>query len=296
MPREAARGRHDLSDLSTDGELDHSERLADELGTPPTRLEGLRERRSSGAPAALRPSPPELSTQSRSMLGSDWVESQDQCLAYASCVFALEHSYVPAGASGSRTPSISKRLRREEAIKDKQVCEASSHLAAGCADYPLNSIEQQHGSFTTTRVAAGSAAGQGIRQGGAGKGSHRCKGVQGALVVKVVTGRNASCAFAWAGISTGVQSSSCASRQELDTTLQVLGIDGVPTDPGVSSPHALAALRRDSSSGFQRLHHSESGGTLRCSAAPIRDSLPTQPAQKGCSRPESLNTMPSLRI
>ncbi len=67
----------------------------------------------------------------------------------------------------------------------------------------------------------------------------------------------------------------CPYQQELDTTLQVLGIDGVPTDPGVSSPHALAALRRDSSSGFHRLYHSESGGTLRCSAAPTRDGLPT---------------------
>ncbi len=57
MPREAAHGRHDLSDPSTDGELDHSEQLADELGTPPTRLEGLRERRSSGTFAALRPLP-----------------------------------------------------------------------------------------------------------------------------------------------------------------------------------------------------------------------------------------------
>ena len=51
-------------------------------------------------------------------------------------------------------------------------------------------------------------------------------------------------------------------KQELDTTLQVLGIDGVPAEFSVFSPHALAALRRDSSSGF-RLHHSESGGTLR---------------------------------
>ncbi len=51
--------------------------------------------------------------------------------------------------------------------------------------------------------------------------------------------------------------------QELDTTLQVLGIDGAPAESSMSSPHALAALRRDSSSGF-RLHHSESGGTLRC--------------------------------
>ena len=46
---------------------------------------------------------------------------------------------MPAGASGSRTPSISKRLRREEAIKDKQVSKTSSHLAAGSADHPLNS-------------------------------------------------------------------------------------------------------------------------------------------------------------
>lgn len=57
MPRDGGHGRHDFSDPSTEGELDHSEQLADELGTPPTRLEGLRERRSAGDCVASGPLP-----------------------------------------------------------------------------------------------------------------------------------------------------------------------------------------------------------------------------------------------
>jgi len=83
----------------------------------------------SGAPQArLRPcapSPHELSIPSRSMLRSGWVEPQIKAWA-PDC--AGSKGEVPAGASGSRTPSISKRLRREEAVKDKQVCSTSPHL------------------------------------------------------------------------------------------------------------------------------------------------------------------------
>ena len=70
-----------------------------------------------------------------------------------------------------------------------------------------------------------------------------------------------------AAMCTSSSSIGCVVTQELDTTLQVLGIDGAPAESSMSSPHALGALRRDSSSGF-RLHHSESGGTLRYSLRP----------------------------